>query len=117
MMEEDAPFIISARIINLRGNVHYVRKTFKHLWMTHTHTKTPKQMKRCNVLGDEDSTLITSNHPQEIYKFNMMPIKTDVIFPLDHRQAKSQDHMGQKQELSRQFSVRKSNQTAIPTRY
>ena len=32
MMEEDAPFIISARIINLRGNVYYLRKTFKHLW-------------------------------------------------------------------------------------
>lgn len=31
-MEDDAPFIISARIINLRRNVHYLRKTFKHLW-------------------------------------------------------------------------------------
>lgn len=31
-MEDNAPFIISARIINLRRNVHYLRKTFKHLW-------------------------------------------------------------------------------------
>ena len=43
MMEEDAPFIISARIINLRGNVYYLRKTFKHLWtIKKEKKKTPK---------------------------------------------------------------------------
>jgi len=46
-------------------------------------------MERSNILGEEDSTLIISNHPQEIYKLNTMLIKTDVVFPLDHRQAKS----------------------------
>ena len=93
-----------------------LRKTFKHLWTIKKKNKHLNQWKDV-FLSKEDSTLIISNHPQEIYKFHTVPIKTDAGFPLDHRQAKSQDHMGQKQELSRQFSVRKSDQTAIPTRY